>query len=105
MFIYAWAQEKVPWLLIPQLLPLTILSARWFGRVIESGAMRRPGPALATAAVGALTLWSLADANFLYDAPRPDQDPAISGFRGREAQGAGEGPQWDARAGAESNRC
>ena len=38
--------------------------------------MRRPGPALATAAVGALTLWSLADANFLYDAPRPDQDPA-----------------------------
>ena len=76
LFIYGWAQEKVPWLLIPQLLPLTILSARWFGRVIESGALRRPAPALATAAVGALTLWSLAEANFLYDAPRPDQDPA-----------------------------
>lgn len=76
LFIYGWAQEKVPWLLIPQLLPLTILSARWFGRVIESGAMRRPVPALATAAVGALTIWSLLDANFLYDAPRPDQDPA-----------------------------
>jgi uncharacterized protein (TIGR03663 family) len=75
LFIYAWAQEKVPWLLIPQLLPLTLLSARWFGRVIETGAIARPAPALATAAVAALTLWSLVEANFLYDAPRPDQDP------------------------------
>ncbi|MGD9762662.1 MAG: flippase activity-associated protein Agl23 [Candidatus Binatia bacterium] len=73
--IYAWANEKVPWLLIPQMLPLTLLAARWFGRVIETGALRRPGPALATAAVGVLTLWSLVEANFLYDAPRPDQDP------------------------------
>jgi uncharacterized protein (TIGR03663 family) len=75
LFIYSWAQEKVPWLLIPQLLPLTLLSARWFGRVIETGAIRRPAPAIATAAVGALTLWSLLESNFLYDAPRPDQDP------------------------------
>ena len=75
LFIYSWAQEKVPWLLIPQLLPLTLLSARWFGRVIETGAIARPAPALGTAAVGALTLWSLVEANFLYDAPRPDQDP------------------------------
>ncbi|MEO8603854.1 MAG: flippase activity-associated protein Agl23 [bacterium] len=75
LFIYAWAQEKVPWLLIPQLLPLTILAGRWFGRVIEVGALRRPGPALATAAIGALTLWTLVESNFLYDAPRPDQDP------------------------------
>ena len=74
LFVYAWAQEKVPWLLIPQLLPLTLLSARWFGRVIESGAIARPAAALGTAAVGALTLWSLVEANFLYDAPRPDQD-------------------------------
>ncbi len=72
--IYAWAQEKVPWLLIPQLLPLTLLSARWFGRVIESGALRRPAPALATAAASALTLWTLVESNFLYDAPRTDQD-------------------------------
>jgi len=75
LFIYSWAQEKVPWLLVPQLLPLTLLSARWFGRVIENRALARPAPALATAAVGALTLWSLIEANFLYDAPRPDQDP------------------------------
>lgn len=75
LFVYAWAQEKVPWLLIPQLLPLTLLSARWFGRVIEKGLLSRPAPALATAAVAGLTLWSLVEANFLYDAPRPDQDP------------------------------
>jgi uncharacterized protein (TIGR03663 family) len=74
--IYAWAQEKVPWLLIPQLVPLTLLAARWFGRVIENGALARPVPALATAAVGALSLWTLVESNFLYDAPRPDQDPA-----------------------------
>lgn len=76
LFIYAWAQEKVPWLLIPQLVPLTLLSARWFGRVIETGAIARPAPALATAAVGALTIWTLVESNFLYDAPKPDQDPA-----------------------------
>jgi len=75
LFIYSWAQEKVPWLLVPQLLPLTLLSARWFGRVIETGAIKRPAAALGTAAVAALTLWSLVEANFLYDAPRPDQDP------------------------------
>lgn len=73
LFIYGWAQEKVPWLLIPQLLPLTIVAGRWFGRVIETGVLTRPAPVLVTAAVGALTLWSLAEANFLYDAPRPDQ--------------------------------
>lgn len=72
--VYAWAQEKVPWLLIPQLLPLSLLSARWFGRAIEAGALARPAPALVTAGVGALTFWSLVEANFLYDAPRPDQD-------------------------------
>jgi uncharacterized protein (TIGR03663 family) len=76
LFVYSWAQEKVPWLLIPQLLPLTLLGARWFGRVIETGAIARPAPALATAAVGALTIWSLVEANFLYDAPKPDQDAA-----------------------------
>jgi len=75
VFVYSWAQEKVPWLLIPQLLPLTLLSARWFGRVIETGAIKQPMAALGTAAVAALTLWSLIEANFLYDAPRPDQDP------------------------------
>lgn len=71
--IYAWAQEKVPWLLIPQLLPLSILAARWFGQVIEKGILLRPLALIPTAAVSALTIWTLIASNFLYDAPRPDQ--------------------------------
>ena len=71
--IYAWAQEKVPWLLIPQLLPMTVLAARYFGRLIERGTLLRPAVALPLTAVAALTLWSLIEANFLYDAPRTDQ--------------------------------
>jgi uncharacterized protein (TIGR03663 family) len=71
--IYAWAQEKVPWLLIPQLLPLTILSARWFGQVIEKGTLFRPAALIPATAVGALTIWTLISSNFLYDAPKPDQ--------------------------------
>ncbi len=73
LFIYAWAQEKVPWLLIPQLLPLSLLAARWFGRLIERGALRKPAVALPLTAVTALTFWSLIESNFLYDAPRPTQ--------------------------------
>ena len=71
--IYAWAQEKVPWLLVPQLLPLSLLAGRWFGRVIERQAIFRPTIFIPTAALGVLTLWSLISANFFYDAPRPDQ--------------------------------
>ena len=71
--IYAWAQEKVPWLLIPQLLPLTLLSARWFGKMIETGAIRRPSALIPATAVGALSIWTLIASNFLYDAPRQDQ--------------------------------
>ncbi len=71
--IYAWAQEKVPWLLVPQLLPITVLAARFFGRLIERGTIAKPAVALPLTAVGALTVWSLIAANFIYDAPRPDQ--------------------------------
>ncbi len=71
--IYAWAQEKVPWLLVPQLLPLSLLSARWFGRMIETRALLRPAPLLTTSAIGALTLWSMVASNFLYNAPQPDE--------------------------------
>ena len=44
LFIYAWAQEKVPWLLIPQLAAADDPARRrWFRRVIESRASsRRP---------------------------------------------------------------
>ena len=68
---YAWAQEKVPWLLVPMLLPLALVAGRWFGELIDSGALRRPVPVLLVAAVGALTLGSLVAVNYLYDAPRP----------------------------------
>ncbi len=71
--IYSWAQEKVPWLLIPQLLPTTVLAARFFGRMIERGSLRKAAVALPLTAVAALTLWSLIASNFLYDAPRTDQ--------------------------------
>lgn len=71
--IYAWAQEKVPWLLIPQLLPMTLVAGRFFGRLIERGTLVRPTVLIPVSAVAALTLWSLVEANFIYDAPRPDQ--------------------------------
>ncbi len=71
--IYAWAQEKVPWLLIPQLLPITVLAGRYFGRVIERGGLKKPQVALPLGLVSVLTVWSLIAANFLYDAPRTDQ--------------------------------
>jgi uncharacterized protein (TIGR03663 family) len=73
LFIYAWAQEKVPWLLIPQLAPMTILAALWFGRVIDNGTIFKPAVLLPTTAVAVLTIWTLIASNFLYDAPRPDE--------------------------------
>jgi uncharacterized protein (TIGR03663 family) len=74
--IYAWAQEKVPWLLIPQLLPLTLVAGRWFGRLIESRALLAPSLLLPVGTVSALTLWTLIASNFLWDAPKPDEPGA-----------------------------
>jgi len=73
LFIYSWAQEKVPWLLIPQLLPITVLAGRFFGKLIERGSIKKPAIAVPLMATGALTLWSLVAANFIYDAPHSDQ--------------------------------
>jgi uncharacterized protein (TIGR03663 family) len=70
---YSWAQEKVPWLLVPILLPTVLLAALWFAELIESRAITRPLTALVLAAVGALTVWTLIASNYLYDAPRPDE--------------------------------
>ena len=72
---YSWAQEKVPWLLVPILLPMSLLAAKWFGQLIESRAIQRPLVALSLAAVGVFTLWSLIAVNYLYDAPRPAEVP------------------------------
>jgi uncharacterized protein (TIGR03663 family) len=72
---YSWAQEKVPWLLVPILLPTALLAAKWFGQLVESKLIQRPATALPLAAVGALTLWSLIAVNYLYDAPHPSEAP------------------------------
>jgi len=72
---YSWAQEKVPWLLVPILVPAVFLAARWFGDLIEQGQMRKPATALPLAAVGALTIWTLIASNYFYDAPVPAEVP------------------------------
>ena len=70
---YAWAQEKVPWLLVPILLPMALLAAMWFRDRIEAGTFARPGPALALGLVTILTGWNLIASNYLTDAPRPSE--------------------------------
>src|SRR6185436_1566576 len=80
--IYGWAQEKVPWLLVPQLLPLTLVAARWWAQRIEDRTLFKPSVLIPTSLVGALTLWSMVVSNFIWDAPKPDepgarQDPVV----------------------------
>jgi uncharacterized protein (TIGR03663 family) len=72
---YSWAQEKVPWLLVPLLVPAAILAAMWFRQLIEQRAIRRPSTAVVLTALGVLTVWSLITSNYWYDAPRPDEAP------------------------------
>lgn len=72
---YSWAQEKVPWLLVPILVPAVVLAARWFGDRIEAGQLQKPSMALPLGAVGALTIWTLIASNYLYDAPVPAEVP------------------------------
>jgi uncharacterized protein (TIGR03663 family) len=74
--IYAWAQEKVPWLLIPQLLPLSLVAGRWFGHLIETRVLVSLPVLLPVGAVSALTLWTLISSTFLWDAPKPDEPGA-----------------------------
>jgi uncharacterized protein (TIGR03663 family) len=66
---YGWAQEKVPWLLVPQVLPLAIVAALGMRNIVTSGAWRSVQTGLPLALVSALTLWTLIASNFLYDAP------------------------------------
>jgi sugar lactone lactonase YvrE len=74
---YCWAQEKVPWLLVPILLPTVVLAAMWFAQLIEMRQLTIPATGLVLAGVGALTLWSLVTSNYWYDAPRPDEAPGV----------------------------
>lgn len=72
---YSWAQEKVPWLLVPILTPMTLLAAMWLRQMIESGSLKRPLVAVPAAALWVFTAWSLVASNYLYDAPRPEENP------------------------------
>lgn len=67
--IYGWAQEKVPWLLVPMVLPLAIVAGRYFGDLIEQGVMRQARTWVPVAAVGALTLWIMVSLNYRWEAP------------------------------------
>jgi uncharacterized protein (TIGR03663 family) len=64
--IYAWAQEKVPWLLVPFLIPQAIIAAHAFAGA-SSKVLAGWSPVLG------FTLWSLIASNYLYDAPRPSE--------------------------------
>lgn len=70
---YAWAQEKVPWLLVPILTPMVILAAIWFRNLVASGGWRQPGPAIVLSALFVLTLWVSYASNYVSDAPRPSE--------------------------------
>jgi len=72
---YSWAQEKVPWLLFPILLPTAILAAAWYAQSIERGVFRKPVPVAVLSVLGALTVWILIASNYLYGAPRPAEPP------------------------------
>jgi uncharacterized protein (TIGR03663 family) len=74
--ICAVMPHKAAGLLMDQLLPLALLAAMWFGRLIERGTFRNPLAFVPATAVGALTLWSLINVNFVRDAPQPEE-PAV----------------------------
>ncbi|MGH7896669.1 MAG: flippase activity-associated protein Agl23, partial [Candidatus Binatia bacterium] len=71
--LYAWAQEKVPWLLVPFLLPQALLAAHFFARRTTSELLRWSPLAL-------FGLWSLVSSNYLYDAPRTTEPPESAHF-------------------------
>ncbi len=70
---YAWAQEKVPWLLVPILTPMVLLSALWFRARVEDGSLGRPQFALLLGILLVLTGWTSVASNYYYDAPRPNE--------------------------------
>ncbi len=71
--LYAWAQEKVPWLLIPVLLPQAVLAAQWLAR-------RNVRQLLWGSPLVAFTVWSLVCSNYVFDAPRTTEPPATAHF-------------------------
>ncbi len=72
---YCWAQEKVPWLLFPMVMPSALLAGQWFGRMIEEKRLSKPAVFVPVGILAVLTLWSFVAVNYLYSAPRPDEGP------------------------------
>jgi len=70
---YSWAQEKVPWLMVPVMLPMLLVAAMWYRQVIETRVITRPATALVLAAGSLFTIWTLIASNYLYDAPHPEE--------------------------------
>ena len=61
----------MPGLLVPQPLPLTMAAGSWYGNLIEKGPLRKPGVLVPMGAVAALTLWTLVNSCYIWDAPKP----------------------------------
>jgi uncharacterized protein (TIGR03663 family) len=75
--VYSWAQEKVPWLLVPQLLPLALVAARWFGNLAERGVLRSLAAQVPLVLVACQTVWTLISVNYIWDAPKPEEAGAL----------------------------
>ena len=71
--LYAWAQEKVPWLLVPALVPQTVLAAAYFADVGIRGLLFWSPLVL-------FTVWSLVASSYLYGAPRTSEPPESAHF-------------------------
>lgn len=67
--IYAWAQEKVPWLLVPFLVPQAIVAAQFLS--VEG--VRR---AVVAAPLAVYGLWAMITSSYLYDAPHTGEPAA-----------------------------
>lgn len=66
--LYAWAQEKVPWLLVPVLVPQAVVAAHFF-------AGRSAAQLVRWLPLVGFTVWSFVSSNFLHDAPRTSEPP------------------------------
>lgn len=75
LIVYSWAQEKVPWLLVPMVQPLLLIAGRWWGDAIAAG--RLQGRRVwGVGALAVLTLWTLFNANYRWDALWPAEPGA-----------------------------
>src|SRR5258706_15924666 len=50
-------------------MPLALVAGRYFGEMVESGAVKQAKTSVPLGAIGALTLWILVSLNYRYEAP------------------------------------